>query len=368
MTEPSRDLARTLFQLLFVGTLLAGSFWILRPFLLPMIWAATIVVATWPLLQRLVAWLGGRRSLAVAGMTAALLLMLLVPLTLAVAAIVQNADRIIGWAKSLETFSLPAPPDWLARIPAVGALLASRWQQMAAVGPEGVSAHLAPYARTLVGWFVTQVGNVGIMTVQFLLTVVIAAILYATGESVGGWVDRFARRLDGTRGTESVALAAQAVRAVALGVIVTALVQSFLGGIGLAIVGVPYPTVLATLMFILGVAQIGVGPVLIPAIIWMYWKGDSGWATVLLVWETPVFFLDSFLRPMLIKRRAADVPLVLICVGVIGGLIGFGIIGLFLGPVVLAVGYTLLVAWVAEGGAEDRPPEAGPPGRRKKDP
>jgi predicted PurR-regulated permease PerM len=84
-------------------------------------------------------------------------------------------------------------------------------------------------------------------------------------------------------------------------VIVTALVQSFLGGIGLAVVGVPYPTVLATLMFILGVAQIGVGPVLIPAIIWMYWKGDSVWATVLLVWETPVFFLDSFLRPMLIK-------------------------------------------------------------------
>lgn len=359
MTEPSRDLARTLFQLLFVGALLAGSFWILRPFLLSMIWAATIVVATWPLLQRLTAWLGGRRGLAVAAMTAALLLILLVPLALAIAAIVQNADRMIGWAKSLGTFSIPAPPDWLARIPAVGSLLATRWQQMAAAGPEGISAHLAPYASTLVGWFVTQVGNVGIMTIEFLLTVIIAAILYATGESLGGWVDRFARRLDGTRGAGSVALAAQAVRAVALGVIVTALVQSFLGGIGLAVVGVPYPTVLATLMFILGVAQVGVGPVLIPAIIWMYWTGDSVWATVLLVWETPVFFLDSFLRPMLIRRRAADLPLVLIFVGVIGGLIGFGIIGLFVGPVVLAVGYTLLMAWVAEGEADTKPPDEG---------
>jgi predicted PurR-regulated permease PerM len=170
MTDPTRDLARTLFQLLFVGALLAGSFWILRPFLLSMIWAATIVVATWPLMQRLTAWLGDRRSLAVAAMTAALLLMLLVPLALALAAIVQNADRIIGWAKSLETFSMPAPPDWLARIPAVGSLLAARWRQMASVGPEGISAHLAPYASTLVGWFVTQVGTVGIMIIQFLLT------------------------------------------------------------------------------------------------------------------------------------------------------------------------------------------------------
>jgi predicted PurR-regulated permease PerM len=123
------------------------------------------------------------------------------------------------------------------------------------------------------------------------------------------------------------------------------------------VTGVPYPVVLATLMFILGVAQVGVGPVLIPAVVWMYWTGDSVWATVLLIWQIPVFFLDNILRPMLIKR-GADLPLVLIFTGVIGGLIGFGIIGLFIGPVVLAVGYTLLAAWITEGESETGPRDA----------
>jgi predicted PurR-regulated permease PerM len=359
MSDMPRDLARSIFQVLFVGGLIAVSFWILQPFLLSMIWATTIVVATWPLLLRIKAWLGGRRSLAVAAMTVALLLVLLVPLALAVTAIVQNADRIIGWAKSLTTFSIPPPPDWLGRVPLVGAMLATQWEQVAAVGPEGVSAYLAPYARTLVGWFVTQIGNVGIMAAQFVLTVIICAILYVTGDSAAGWVSRFARRLDEARGEASVALAAQAIRAVALGVVVTALVQSALGGIGLAVTGVPYAAVLATLMFILSVAQVGVGPVLIPAVVWMYWKGDAVWGTVLLVWAVPVFFLDNLLRPMLIKRGAADLPLLLIFVGVIGGLIGFGIIGLFIGPVVLAVGYTLLAAWVAEGEGGTTAPDAG---------
>ncbi len=355
MGNTQRDLARTILQVLFLGGLIAASFWILQPFLLPMIWATTIVVATWPVMLFVQARLWGKRGLAVAVMTVALLLVFLVPLTLAISAMVQNADRIIGWAKSLATVSVPMPPSWLGRIPVVGSLLAGQWEQMAAVGPEGISAYLAPYARTLVGWFVTQVGNVGIMAVQFFLTVIISAILYATGDPAGAWVRDFARRLNGAGGEASVALAAQAVRAVALGVVVTALIQSALGGIGLAVTGVPYAAILTALMFILGVAQVGVGPVLIPAVVWMYWKGDSVWATVLLIWQIPVFFLDSVLRPMLIKR-GADLPLVVIFTGVIGGLIGFGIIGLFIGPVVLAVGYTLLAAWVAEGEDDTVPP------------
>jgi predicted PurR-regulated permease PerM len=144
-----------------------------------------------------------------------------------------------------------------------------------------------------------------------------------------------------------VRLAGQAIRGVALGVIVTALVQSALGGIGLAIAGVPFATVLTALMFMLCIAQLGPALVLLPAIIWMYWSGVAGWATFLLVWSIPVGALDNFLRPILIKR-GADLPLLLICVGVIGGLIGLGLVGIFVGPVVLSVTYTLLTAWMAE--------------------
>ena len=141
-------------------------------------------------------------------------------------------------------------------------------------------------------------------------------------------------------------LAGQAIRAVALGIIVTALAQSALAGIGLAVAGVPYAAVLTALAFLLCIAQIGPGLVLIPAIAWLYWKDATVAATLLLIWSVGVILLDNFLRPILI-RRGADLPLLLIMAGVIGGLFAFGVLGLFVGPVVLAVTYTLLNAWIA---------------------
>jgi predicted PurR-regulated permease PerM len=357
MTDSSRDLAGTMLQVAFIGALAAGCFWILRPFLLPMIWATAIVVATWPLMLRLQAVLGGRRGLAVTVMTLVLLLVLLVPLAFTVAAVAQNADRIIAWAKSLGTVSIPPPPDWIVRIPLIGLTVAGQWQQVTELEAGGLSARLAPYASTIVAWFVSQVGSVGLMLVEFLLTVVVATVLYTCGETAASGVRQFARRLAGARADGVLHLAAQAVRAVALGVVVTALVQAILGGIGLAICGVPFVGVLVAVMLILGIAQLGPGFVLIPAIIWLYWKGESTWGTVLLVWTLVVLGLDNVLRPILIKR-GADLPLLLIFTGVIGGLVAFGIIGLFIGPVLLAVGYTLLAAWIKE-----HDPEAVPAGR-----
>jgi predicted PurR-regulated permease PerM len=196
------------------------------------------------------------------------------------------------------------------------------------------------------------------MLVEFLLTIVVAAVLYSRGETAADSVRQFARRLAGARADGVVQLAAQAVRAVALGVVVTALIQALLGGIGLAICGVPFVGVLIAVMLILGIAQLGPSFVLVPAIIWLYWKGDSTWGTVLVVWSLVVLGMDNFLRPMLIKR-GADLPLLLIFTGVIGGLIAFGIIGLFIGPVLLAVGYTLLAAWVGDEADAARPTGKG---------
>ena len=147
-------------------------------------------------------------------------------------------------------------------------------------------------------------------------------------------------------------LAARAVRAVALGVVVTAITQSALVGIGFVIAGVPFATILIALVFILAVAQLGPALVLIPAAIWVYAKSGAVWGSVFLVWAIFCGTLDNFLRPMLI-RHGADLPLLLIFSGVIGGLVAFGVIGLFIGPVVLAVAYTLLVDWVSEGEAID---------------
>jgi predicted PurR-regulated permease PerM len=183
--------------------------------------------------------------------------------------------------------------------------------------------------------------------VHFALTLALSAILFAKGEMVAGAVNRFAWKIAGPRGEKAVLLAAQAIRAVALGIIVTALAQSALSGIGLAIAGVPYAAFLTALIFIVAVAQLGVAPVLAPIAIWLYWKGSIGWGTFLLIWTVLIGLLENFLRPLLI-RRGAGIPLLLIFAGVVGGLVAFGIIGLFIGPVVLAVSYTLLAEWVRE--------------------
>ncbi len=347
MNSSSHDLPRVILQVLFIAALIAGCFWVLRPFLAALLWAAMIVVATWPVMLRVQGVLWNKRGLAVAVMTVTLLLTLIVPLSLAIATLVENADPIIKWSKSLSTLTLPPPPAWVEKLPVMGQKLAGRWQQVTLIRPEEFMSHLAPYVGKVLGWFVTQVGSLGMMILHFLLTVVLTGLLYAKGEIAVHGLDRFARQLMGARSEEVIRLAGQAIRAVALGVVVTALAQSSLGGIGLAVTGVPLAAVLTALMFILGVAQIGATPVLIPSIVWLYWKGDSVQGTFLLVWTVLVASTDNFLRPVLI-RRGANLPLLLIFAGVLGGLVSFGIIGLFVGPVILAVSYTLLIAWVTE--------------------
>ena len=360
LTTSKPELARNTLAILFIGLLIAASGWILKPFLPALIWATMVVVATWPVMLRVQRHLGNRRTPAVVVMTVLVLLVLVVPLSLAIATLVENADRITEWGKYLATVEVPEPPAWVATVPLVGDKIEHAWLQLAAAGRSGIAAKVAPYAGNLTKWFVAEVGSFGLVFVQFLLTVALSAILYASGEQAAVGVRRFGRRLAGERGDGAVVLAAQAVRAVALGVGITALVQALLGGIGLAIAGVPLAGILTALMFMLCLAQLGPTMVLAPAVVWLYWSGDTGWGTFLLVWTVIVGTMDNFLRPLLIKQ-GADLPLLLILAGVIGGLLAFGLVGIFVGPVVLAVAYTLLEAWLEEAAAqgEERPVELG---------
>ena len=175
-----------------------------------------------------------------------------------------------------------------------------------------------------------------------------AAILFANGETVRDGILRFARRLAGQPGYEVAILAAQAIRSVVLGVVVTALFQTAIGGAGLLLSGVPATSLLTAAMLFFCLSQLGPMPVLLPATIWLYWSGKTVWGTTLLLIAIVAGAIDNFVRPLLI-RRGADLPLLLIFAGVIGGLIAFGIIGLFIGPVILAITYTLLKVWVSAG-------------------
>ena len=343
---PGREVTRILLTVIVIGGLIAASLWILHPFLGAIIWAIMIVVATWPAMLKVQGWLGGRRWAAVTAMSIVLLLVLVVPLSAAIATIVSHLDDVVAWAKDLRDWQVPPPPSWVAGLPLVGARAVAAWQQVASDGVQVIIVKITPYAGDLTRWFATQMGSFGMVFLQFVLTVIAAAVLYTYGEDAADWALRFGARLGAERGEKAVRLCGQSIRGVARGVVVTALVQALIGGIGLAIAGVPFATLLTAVMFLLAVAQIGAMPILILADIWLFWSGATGWGAFLVVVTVIAGTLDNFLRPLLIKQGAADLPLLLIFIGVIGGLISFGLIGIFIGPLVLAVTHTLLTAWL----------------------
>ena len=305
MPEPRPDLARLVFGVLFLCTLLIASLWILAPFIAAIVWATTIVVATWPILLALEKRLGGKRSLATAGMTLVLLGIVFVPFLAAIGALLGCANELMEEARTIRTMEVPPPPDRVGRLPLVGARAAAAWQGFAGEGVKEFAATFTPYGKQILKWFVTSAGSAGAALAQFLLTIV-----------------------------------------------VTAVGQAVVGGIGLAIAGIPFAGILTAVMFILCIAQIGPILVLAPAVIWLYSTGRPGFGTFLLVWTLIVGTIDNVARPILI-RKGADLPLLLIFAGVIGGFITLGLIGIFVGPVVLAVAHTLMEAWLGEAGAEE---------------
>jgi len=351
---PAFDLPRVTLGVLAIAAMISASVWVLLPFVLALLWATMIVVATWPMLVALQARLGGRRGPAVAVMVLALLALIVVPTWLGISTVASNMDRVGKLVRTVTTDGLPPPPGWLERVPLVGEQLTSKWQAFAG-DPESLLARLQPYMKEAVTWLASKAGGVGSTIVQLLLMVLLSGILFASGEKAATGVLRFLRRLGGERAENAGLLAGKAVRAVALGIVVTALAQTVIAGLGLAIAGVPHAGALTAIVFVLCIAQLGPLLVLAPATIWLYTTGSAGRGTVLLVISVVALTLDNVLRPVLI-RRGADLPLLLILSGVIGGVFAFGIVGLFVGPVLLAVTWTLLVSWV---GDIDRPPEAG---------
>ncbi|HET6552765.1 MAG TPA: AI-2E family transporter YdiK [Dyella sp.] len=350
--RPRLDLVRHLLVIVIIGLLILGSLYVLRPFMAALIWATMITVATWPLLLKLQRRLGNRRGLAVLAMMVAMLLIIVAPLAAAVVTIVDHTDAIHDWVAGMPSYTLPPPPEWVTRIPLAGKKLAAEWQTLSDAGPGGVLARIKPHAAGITNWALAQMGSIGGLVLHLVLTTIITGILYAQGESAADGIVRFARRVSGHRGEIAVELAAKSIRAVALGIITTAVIQSVLGGLGLLVAGVPLAGLLTAVMLILCIAQLGPGVPLLIGIGWLYWQDHTVAAIALFVWAIFVGTIDNVIRPVLIKR-GADLPFLLILAGVIGGLFAFGLVGLFVGPVLLAVTFTLLQTWI-----DEPPPDA----------
>jgi predicted PurR-regulated permease PerM len=346
-SQPQADIARILLIIVILLLLISGSLYIVRPFLPALIWATMIVVATWPVMLGIQKRVGGRRWIAVTVMLAGLLVVIVLPLYAAVSTIAEHGADIIDQTRALPNYALPPPPRWLHEIPLAGGHLAREWQRLSDAGPGGILARVQPYAMIATKWLLSQASTVGVLVIHLLLTVITAGILYSRGEAASGGVVRFATRVAAERGAAAVRLGALSIRAVALGIVVTAAAQAALAGLGLYVAGIPGAGILTALILVLCLAQIGPAIPLIGATVWLFYHDQNVTGSALAVWSLLVLLFDNVLRPLLIKR-GVDLSLLLILTGVLGGVIAFGIVGLFIGPVTLAVTFTLLQAWIDE--------------------
>ncbi len=327
-----------------LSALLLGVLAVLRPFLSAIIWAAIIVVATWPIMLRVQRLCGGHRSLAVAAMTSGLFVAVVGPVALLLGTLVTRLPELRDVGARLFAGPWPGPPAWLERMP-YGTQLSAQWQQAATQSPEYWAGAVKPYLARLAVWLSQHVGTLGGVTIDFLLTLILVVVFYLYGEALAKWTLRLAKRVGGARGVESTMLAGQAMRAIAAGVVLTALVEAVLSGLGLWLVGIPAAGVLTSIIFMLCVMQIGPMPVLIPAALWLVFQQHLGWGIALAIWALTMSIGDGILRPWLIQR-GAKLPFMLVLVGVVGGLLAFGVTGIFVGPMLLAVVQRLMERWM----------------------
>jgi len=343
MPSPPTRIDQTL-TLAVLAVVIVGCFFVLRPFLTALAWAAILCTTTWPLFKRLTAVLHGRASYAALAMVLLLLLLMFAPFVIVGAAVAENADKMVAWGRAAIEAGPPGPPAWIAGLPLIGEAASAYWASFAhdtAQLLHLLSNYLDPLRKFAVASGTSVVGGI----LQLGLSIFIAWFMFRDGDAI---VDRMRggiRRLAGERGARLANVAGATVRGVVLGILGTALVQGVVAGIGFWIVGIAAAPLLGLLTFVLSPVPIGPPLVWGPAALWLIHDGETGWGIFLLAWGTLVVStIDNVIKPLIISR-GAELPFILVLLGVLGGAIAFGAIGVFLGPVLLAVGYALLVEW-----------------------
>jgi predicted PurR-regulated permease PerM len=353
MVERSR--IEQLAQIAAVAILVVGCYVVLQPFLAATLFAASVAACTWPLYAWIRAKLGGRSTLAASLMTLLLVLTGLIPFVLLVGSLVDDVPRLAEWVKQAFAEGPPEPPAWLIGLPYVGEQLDAYWQRLAASRDEAL-ALLRRFAQPAQA-FLLAVGKVlGEGILQLTLAVFIGFFLYRDGEALMAAIRGIAARLAGGLAQGVIETINNTVVGVMYGIVGTALAQGVVSAIGFWIAGVPSVLLLGAAAFLLSVVPLGAPLVSIGAAVWLFNQDAVGWGVFLVLWGVLlVGNIDNVVKPLLISRGAA-MPFVLVLLGVFGGVLAFGFIGVFLGPTLLAVGYSLTRRWIGTAA-----PAAGTP-------
>lgn len=326
--------------------LLAGCLMVLRPFVSALLWAVIFCSASWPLYVRLLRLLRNHNTLAASFMTLGMILIVLLPFVITGATLADNVKALTEAVHKWVETGPPQPPEWLGKIPLVGDRAVESWQNIAA-DTGSIMGQIEKWLPTISAWLLKSGLFIGHGLLQLALSIFIAFFLFRDGVYISGRVNAAIDRVSSGRGMRLITVARNTVRGVVYGILGTALVQAVVMGIGLFIAGVPGAVLLALLTFLSSIVPVvGTGLVWIPAAIWLFHQGSTGWAIFLLAWGIGVGSLDNVVKPWLISQ-GSDMPFLLIFFGVIGGIIVFGFIGVFLGPTLLAIGYRITEEWMS---------------------
>ena len=332
-----------------LGLVLYWTLILLLPFLTIGIWSAVLTVALYPVFEWMVRRLGGRRRLAAVVVTLLSLLVVIGPATWLALDLVESL-RMISERIDLSTLVLPAPPASVKNWPLIGDRVYQFWN-LASTNLKEALAKIIPQLKPVGTILLGIAADAGTGILKFFAAIIVAGFLFAPAPAIIDAVKKFLRRLVPQRGEEFANLAGTTIRAVSRGVIGISALQALLAGIGLMIAGVPAASVITSAVLILGIIQIGPAIVLVPVVIWSWFTMEPASALLFTAYMVPVNLLDNLLRPI-VMGRGLKTPILVILIGVIGGTLAYGITGLFLGPIVLAVIWELMVAWIKEHEAE----------------
>ena len=334
-----------------LSILLVASFVVIQPFISAALWAIILVYTTWPAFR----WLRvhGRLSASLAAMAMVMgaLVILVVPLAALVPSLSSQIGQGVRWLRELFASGMPPPPEWVEGIPLVGATIAGEWRNLAA-GSLQILSYLTPYAEKFVQVALTAGVGIGTGLLELMFSLVIMYFLYRDGEAVAARAEDGLNRLAGNRARQLMEVAGSTVKGVVYGMLGTAVIQGIVAAFGFWLAGVPAPTFLGILTAMMSLTPVGPPLVWVPAALWLFQQDEAAWGIFLILWGAiPVSSSDNIIRPWLISKvGGTKTPLLLTLIGVLGGALAFGLLGVFLGPTVLAVVYTLILEWTQQRG------------------
>jgi predicted PurR-regulated permease PerM len=322
--------------------LIYWSFILLRPFIPVLVWSVVLTVALYPIFDWLSSHLGHRPRIAAIVTTLIVLAVFLAPATWLGIGLADALSKISDQLTS-GNLVLPAPPDSVRNWPLIGSQFYEFWSK-ASINLQATLRDVAPHLKPLAGPILAIAGSAGTGTIKFILSVIVAGFLFLPGPRLAASIRNNLVRIVPEQSRDFMALAGATIRTVAQGVIGVAVLQSLLAGVGLKVAGVPHAGVLAFAVLVLGIVQIGSAPILFPVIIWAWTVKETGAAVLITIYLVLVGLSDNAMKPLLMARGMST-PVLVIFLGVLGGTLAHGIVGLFVGPIILAVAWELLAAW-----------------------